>query len=399
MAYLSFKEYQTTASGLFDFICSSIVSMGWTLHDTVSGSNKVYKSNGELGDRIYEYIELYNDGGGTIFKAWGYWNNSTHVGSNGAYQNTVNYKINSGSEWVSVSGNKDLVFVRNWSTTTNYIYFGHIPQRYYPTPIATLQNNEASGSNVVVELDNVTGFKKTFTYMIFGAAGEGRDNVVVNDINIAGNTVTITSLPRNYNSGSKIGITPSTFGVSINTNVNTFYPTCHRNFAGGTGAMASGNTWICKSMFTYTAIDPEANCGLYVLTPFYWVEETNRDIIGYPLSTSGIYSSPLATIEYLWDISSGQKEQGFVTSGGNNTLTDSSKSWGTNVLANKIVIIVDGAGVGQTRKIASNTGTVITTTNNWSTNPDATSIYRVADEVYRTTFAVSGFSIVTKEIL
>jgi len=66
---------------------------------------------------------------------------------------------------------------------------------------------------------------------------------------------------------------------------------------------------------------------------------------------------------------------GTATAGAAATLTNSGKAWATNQWANYQVRIVSGTGAGQIRTINSNTGTVLTVSANWTTNPDATSVY------------------------
>jgi hypothetical protein len=68
---------------------------------------------------------------------------------------------------------------------------------------------------------------------------------------------------------------------------------------------------------------------------------------------------------------------GTATAGGATTLTNSAKTWGTNMWANYQVRIKSGTGAGQIRTIASNTGTVLTVSAAWTTNPDATSVYAI----------------------
>jgi hypothetical protein len=68
---------------------------------------------------------------------------------------------------------------------------------------------------------------------------------------------------------------------------------------------------------------------------------------------------------------------GTATAGGASTLTNSGKAWATNQWANSQIRIVSGTGAGQIRTIASNTGTVITTSAAWTTQPDATSVYNI----------------------
>lgn len=65
------------------------------------------------------------------------------------------------------------------------------------------------------------------------------------------------------------------------------------------------------------------------------------------------------------------------TAGGAFTLTDATQAWTVDEFAGFTVTITAGAGIGQTRIIASNTATVLTTTTVWTSVPDATSVYEV----------------------
>jgi hypothetical protein len=78
-------------------------------------------------------------------------------------------------------------------------------------------------------------------------------------------------------------------------------------------------------------------------------------------------------------------DAGTATAGAANTLTDSTKAWATNRWANYDIRILHGTGRGQTRTIASNTATVITTQSPWDTIPDATSVFALqgdSDKLY-----------------
>jgi hypothetical protein len=68
---------------------------------------------------------------------------------------------------------------------------------------------------------------------------------------------------------------------------------------------------------------------------------------------------------------------GTASAGAAATLTHTGKSWTTNQWTNYQIRIVSGTGAGQIRNIASNTGSVITVSANWTTNPDATSVYSI----------------------
>jgi len=66
---------------------------------------------------------------------------------------------------------------------------------------------------------------------------------------------------------------------------------------------------------------------------------------------------------------------GTATDGAASTLTNGAKAWTVNQWTNYQIRITTGTGAGQIRTIASNTGTVITVSAAWATNPDATSVY------------------------
>jgi hypothetical protein len=76
---------------------------------------------------------------------------------------------------------------------------------------------------------------------------------------------------------------------------------------------------------------------------------------------------------------------GTATAGASTTLTNSAKTWATNQWTNFQVRITGGTGAGQTRTIASNTGTVLTVSAAWTVTPDATSVYAIEgnnDHIY-----------------
>ena len=71
-------------------------------------------------------------------------------------------------------------------------------------------------------------------------------------------------------------------------------------------------------------------------------------------------------------------EFGIASAGAASTLTDSTRSWETNVFARRMIYIVSGTGAGQYRYVASNTATIITVDAAWTTNPDNTSVYEIS---------------------
>lgn len=59
------------------------------------------------------------------------------------------------------------------------------------------------------------------------------------------------------------------------------------------------------------------------------------------------------------------------------TLTDNDKTWTTDEWAGETIEITSGTGSEQSRTVSSNTAAAITVSSDWTTNPDATSVYRI----------------------
>lgn len=99
---------------------------------------------------------------------------------------------------------------------------------------------------------------------------------------------------------------------------------------------------------------------------------TARSVTGLPTAW-GTTGQLVSTI----GMAAGAFATGTATAGAASTLTNSGKSWATNMFANFQIRITGGTGKGQIRKIASNTGTVITVSSAWTVTPDATSVYAI----------------------
>lgn len=72
-------------------------------------------------------------------------------------------------------------------------------------------------------------------------------------------------------------------------------------------------------------------------------------------------------------------DEGTATGGGASSLEDITKAWDTDEHAGKMCIITGGTGSGQRRIVASNTGTAVVPTVDFTTAPDATSTYLFTD--------------------
>jgi hypothetical protein len=107
---------------------------------------------------------------------------------------------------------------------------------------------------------------------------------------------------------------------------------------------------------------------------------------GTTLTWSTVGTAPDTTSRYLII----GFDAGTATAGASTTLTDSTKAWATNRWANYDLRILHGTGRGQTRTIASNTATVITTQSPWDTNPDSTSVFVIQGDSDKLYFVSGG---------
>jgi hypothetical protein len=344
---------------------------------------RIYKSNGELSDRIYEYIKIdWITANKITFRAHYFWNATTHAGVGAAYPSVYSsiYTSESGF-YFWIHGNKDLVLLcTKISTTYAFGGFGHIPKRFWTSCLATTANAETAGSNVVVEVNNTTNFRVACYYQIVGAAGEGRDRILVNAIN-AGVSLTITTLPRNYEANALIGNCPSTFG-NFGSTLTAFAHTCPYNVVG----TASGASYLGEVNLLYLShIDPDYRQEVaYILQPTLWGADS--EYVGYSEEYFCIAPATGLVAEDIFGVSTDGSAIDDGTSTGSNdgtTLNDTGKAWSINGWANKVVLIKAGTGSGQIRKIASNTAIQLTITEDWTTVPDATSTYAIRDEGWR----------------
>ena len=346
----------------------------------------IYKSNGELGDRIYEYISLKMTTSATNISItpFGWFNNATHIGSIGVSGVGAIMAYVAGYSLV-ISGTKDLVVTHRIGFTTHSLIFGHIPKRFYANPLATLTAGPSgTGVGVVLSLNNTTKFILNQTYWMFGSLGEGRDRIKVTAIN-PGVSITGDGLTIPFAAGAMIGAFPSMFAIYTGI---SFAATFDRVVGSGASTLV-----LTTSPFVIaTTLDPDLSLGqsgaplntvgLYVLQPILFINSTVAPV-GY--SDAYVFNPPVNTFDTIYGITGDglPLDTGTATDGSILTLTCAGKGWGINAYANKTVIIVSGTGAGYTRRIISNTADVLTIGVNWDTTPNITSIFYIVDEVYR----------------
>ena len=391
--YLVAKGYNTKVDYLSD-IWTYLEDMGWVLEDDQSADHyKVYKSNGELGDRLYQYIKIYWGTTDTIrFTAYLVWDSTNHSG--GAYPDYFPTITTSNDTpftgWIY--GSKNLVVFMTKVGTTYYAKgFGHFDTKYL-TVETDLTADAAAGDNATLTVSDTTGFVVGAYYqMVSNKVNEGRDLVVVSSITDSTHLV-LEHLPRNYSTGAIIGQMPSTFGIW--NGGGYFYPTCgssdadnNANYNGtGTKPLDDNDYYILSGLVPDGCPNKRGDL-LYYLQPIiareraYWWGIGFADGVTFAFYNQDyiLYKCTGSTEDIFY---ANKSDSGVATGGTDTTLEDTSKSWAADSLIGKVVVITDGTGSGQARKITDNDATSITV-DTWTVHPDDTSHYMIVERVYR----------------
>lgn len=372
--YSTFDDYWAEAQ-------TFMTSAGWTLHDDVDASNKVYKTNGSASNYPYIYLKLTKGSNRINIILYLYWNASTHVGSVTAYSSSsYNYCPYNSNYKMALVGNSDYVAFINYSSIYGATA-GFCDNLFY-SDITTTVSGISAGSAVEVPVVSSYNIKADQKIQIVGVDYEGRDQLTVSSIPDPTHVI-VTTLPRDYASGAFFGASPCPAGsTTYSTNYN-FYLVCYSTVVGTANGTTSQYATL-TSPIMYNYIDPDLTTGLYGLTTFYAVIQAGHGVLGW-FDVGDLFKySALATMGDVFAVISdgNHQEQGAVTSSTNTTLVDSSKNWATNSLAGKYVVVVDGTAVEESRKILSNTSNTLTVVA-WYINPSVTSIYRICDKVYR----------------
>ncbi|MEM3541205.1 MAG: hypothetical protein QXF86_03245 [Candidatus Bilamarchaeaceae archaeon] len=201
----------------------------------------------------------------------------------------------------------------------------------------------------------------------------------------------VDTLSFAYPAGSTIGLTPMFCGIHSNYASTSPIFNAFALMLTGTNSNTSGNYYYSyKSAIPLSLTDYSLyfnNANLRLLAPWMSYHGYNNY---YPefIYDGPIVMTPGCNPEDVFYLSPSAPNKVYYvasTSTGNNglnILNDTTKTWTTDQWKDKFVVISNGSGVGQIRKIQSNTATTLTLYNNWSTLPDSTSQYVIVDEAY-----------------
>jgi len=370
------------------FVSTSLQTLGWTLYDDVSSTDKVFTSAGTNNQFVNAYMRVFIS---TYLRFEGYmwWNDGTHTGIGKAYSSTpynyINVKFN---DSLVVYGDKDEVTV--WAAGDYVNNMAKVFGFVQPYIVGyTTASGISSGSNIIVDVDSTADFIQGADLMIIGSSTEGRDNVELKDV-ISDTQIELTSTPRAYASGAKIGHYPCTFyctTASYNFAVNDLCYVCG-NLSSSTTDGTSTQKWTVDSRLhnTNQYLDPEGYLNKYVLQIFSVKDNSlPYGIIGYCTNLKYSPLSGLASTGYTQDLyCTGEKYfSGTPTSATSSGIIDIGHSWVTDEFKDKIIVITSGPGLGETRKVLYNNSDTLSIGDLWSTTPDNSSTYEVYTSVYR----------------
>lgn len=388
MAYLGYEfYYDGTRATFWGYIQIALINMGWELHDDISSTVKVYRSNGESGNEPYGYIWI--DAGTSTyiqFRAYQYWDSSTHTGVWPKYaNNSASYSQLSGYFSTTypgfIGGDKDTAIIMSrftYTGSTNAITFGHIKSKSSERVLVNAHGTAGTAGTLTVA--TTSGIAKNKSFTIIGADGNSEFFTVVDVIDSS--TIVVNKLSTNYGTGSIIGNPASLFFIHTPYAVNqSLYPCCAPGDTGkGTSAQVITTSYLGTPAFYSWQFYSE---GKSVLCPvFAWITGTTipSGFYGY---VAHVFCAKFTADNdvVIANNDGGISTAGTAASAGDNTLIDSSKTWSANELTNKFCVIIGGSGTaaGGLKKITGNDSTSFTVDSNWYIKPVSGSTYKIAD--------------------
>ncbi len=391
MSYIGYEfYYDGTRATFWGYMQTAMINMGWELHDNISATVKVYKSNGESGNEHYGYVWI-DAGTSTLiaFAFYQYWNSTSHTG--------VRQRLAGGSStWSQLTGatfqttypgmivgNKDIVFITPnigiFNTAQYGIIFGHIPVRF-DNNITNAQGTAGTAGTITIASSAGMGVGKRIQIV----GDEGCDSLIITASPDA-TTRKLIALPRNYGTGAVIGAPASTFGCGHVTSAY-WYPVSMWGDAGTT----VGTTYLNALGISAPALASLVffNEGKYYLTPIFLnnISATTPGQAVGSLGSNFLYGLTPAVMDMMILNNDGSfPEVNLITGLTANTISDSTRSWVVYAHGGKFCCLTNGGGAGLIKKISSNTSDTLTVDSNWPSTyyPSGGTEFKIADVVYR----------------
>jgi hypothetical protein len=375
------RYYASNTQDAMDMFAATISGAGWELIDHfTSPYTYVFKSAGENNEEknFPVYVRMYQ--GTNVIYMYGYtdWDNVAHDAGSGIYFGQANNHIDTDDDdnfYIWCSANKDCISIVSTENGKDLCFFTRYTPFYEPCYGRLAASvNAGSTKTITLSAGDTEGFIVGETYKIFNISH--RERPTVTSIIPSANQIVVDSLTYNYVAGDVIAFKPFRW-VTFQWDFQDAF--LFRWELDGTGNDTADNTY--GNPIAYTAVDPDSSTGRYGLFPIYFYDDETTGLAGMPVTNCTFRRCYInSTNEHTISIGELSFGQGTVTSGGWSGFEDSSMSWETDVFADKCLIITGGTGSGQFRKVSGNTSTIITITENFITQPDATSTYTICEE-------------------
>jgi hypothetical protein len=331
--------------------------LGYVVYDEISSSEKTFKMN--YSDNYCPfYLYVYEDSNHIKFRLYLYWDLDTHAGDYEVY-NTNWFLTASNNEIIYCHGNEYWCIVTSNITTyankynnPNYsAIFGEIPVLFDPT-VTKITASGISGDNAILYVEDSSDFYVGVTYQLIGSP-DSKCRRMVEIATIPNSTsLTVTNLPVTVISGSYLGAVPcKAFCRGDSSEIERVF--------GYFDADSVDDTTHEKYEMSFSSaiedkyMDPDFRQNVWFMTTNYLYDRSGS-VIGYFDSdllsqtngdTGDLYCVPINTGSVNSSVSSGTLI----------TLTDDTKSWEVDEHKDRYVVIIDGPGVGEVKKIVSNT--------------------------------------------
>lgn len=363
-----------------------MIEIGWTLHDNISATVKVYTSRGESGTEPPVYV-WFDAGTSTYFqiKLYQFWSNTSHSGARQAgsiLPASYQYLTFDVSKLSMMAGDKDWVTLATNAATGNaqsgYFAFGHLNIRFDPN-LTTASGTAGTAGTITVGSTAGLGVGKYVQIVEDGTAG--CDTVQITEM-VDATTIKVAKLPRNYGT-AYLGAPASICGVvgaGGNATYDKWYPASSYYDAGTAGTSTYFNITTQSGLSAAISnFSKKMTMGLIYIV-------TDSALYGICCGALGknigyVYNQYAGSI-CLRNFDNSFPRSGTVLSALGNTVVDKACSWAVNEHAGRLVVIVGGSGIGHFRKITSNTSDTLTLQTDWTVAPDGSSDYKIADELW-----------------
>lgn len=394
MAFAStIKYYASNSQDAIDTFKDTMISGGWTLHDDQSGSSPyayVLTSSGTTGEEMPVYVRIYEGSNRINIDNYVYWDNSSHTGNIKVTNSSSDYMNarSSSAFYVWCAATENSVAFDTYVSSQHQAIFTCLLNSFDAyAALGVTQSGISSGSDVVLQLGSgeADRFVAGTSYQIVD--NTSRELVEVSAVDRALDKITISSLSYNFTAGARIGVFPFRWAQWR----YQYWRGLLADFDGTGDVPTYANASYVVGPH-YNNLDPDGRTQKYPMLPFLIQEYSNFGLLGYtPTNQNTTWMYCYINSNHELPLAVGRLDSG--TSSGSNTTTtlnDTSKSWTTNEFADKVLIITGGTGVGQFRKISSNTSTALTISEAFATLPDGSSEYIICNEGWQYLYAYNN---------